>query len=329
VTYKDNNLRIGWIGFHMEGLSAIKELINQNVEINAIITLNEEGLSKRSASSNEYDCISKIYGIPLYKVSNINNVDSVKLLKKLDLDIVFVLGWSQIIRSEALASVRLGMIGAHASILPHNRGSAPINWAIINGEIETGNTLIWLDEEVDTGDVIDQAIFPITPYDTCFTLYEKVASSNKDMILKLIPDLINGKYPRATQKLSNEPILPRRKPSDGLIDWSKTSNEIYNFIRALTKPYPGAFSYLGNIRYNIWNCSLLPDYPNTIYSPGEVIGAVVSPNSNACGQLVSCGEGAIIILELEDSEGQMLNGSSLSNKNWKGEVFDNGNPILY
>lgn len=319
-----NTLRIGWIGFHIEGLPALRAILNQNINVEAIITLDAESLTKRSAASNEYDVIGKQYGVPVYKVSNINDDESIKLLTKLNLDIVFVLGWSQIIRPDALNRVQIGMIGAHASVLPHNRGSAPINWAVINGENETGNTLIWLDEEVDTGDIIDQVSFPITPYDTCFTLYEKVAESNKNMILKLIPQLLDGKYPRRRQNLLGEPILARRKPADGIIDWFKTSKEIYDFIRALTKPYPGAFSYLGNQLYRIWDCALLPDFPAENYTPGEVIGPVVSPNSSSCGQLVSCGNGAVVLLYLEDMDELALKGKKLSDLDWKGEVFNDG-----
>lgn len=328
VNNVSNNLRIGWLGFHIEGLPALQELLKQNITtIEAIITLNEENLAKRSASSNEYEVLSKKYGVPLYKISNINDIESINLLKKLDLDIIFVLGWSQIIRSEALNTVRIGMIGAHASALPHNRGSAPINWAIINGEIETGNTLIWLDEEVDTGDIIDQVRFPITCFDTCFTLYNKVAESNKEMILRLMPDLINGKYPRTKQEFPNNSVLPRRRPSDGIIDWSKNSKQIYDLIRALTKPYPGAFSYLSNEFYYIWNCALIPGLPISGYKPGEIIGPVVSPNDDSCGQLVSCGTGAIILLEVESLDGRVFNGKSLSELNWKGVIFNNGKTL--
>jgi methionyl-tRNA formyltransferase len=95
---------------------------------------------------------------------------------------VFVIGWTQILRPETLKLATIGMIGAHASLLPHNRGRAPINWALIRGEKQTGNSLIWLAEDVDSGDIIDQTVIPISPYDTCASLYTRVGESNKEMI---------------------------------------------------------------------------------------------------------------------------------------------------
>src|SRR5439155_304057 len=113
----------------------------------------------------------------------------------LDADIVFVIGWSQILHPPTLRLARSGMIGAHASLLPHNRGSAPINWALIRGERHAGNSLLWLAEDVDGGAVIDQTTFCITAYDTCASLYERVAASNRDMLLGLVPRLLAGERP--------------------------------------------------------------------------------------------------------------------------------------
>src|SRR5437667_9768196 len=104
------------------------------------------------------------------------------------------------------------MIGAHASLLPGNRGSAPINWALIRGEHTSGNSLIWLAESVDGGDLIDQTEFPITPYDTCASLYDRFAASNRDMILRVLPRLLPGERPGSPHPPPRGPLLPRRLP---------------------------------------------------------------------------------------------------------------------
>ncbi len=318
------NLRIGWIGFHMEGIPAFEALLERGTRLEAAITLAEEQLGKRSGAVR-FDELARRYHVPLHKIRHINDPESVALLRTLDLDVAFVIGWSQIVGREALCAVKVGMIGAHAAVLPHNRGSAPVNWAILRGETEGGNTLIWLGENVDEGEIIDQTAFPITPHDTCATVYEKVAQSNRDMILRLLPKLGAGQRPARPQPPTDEPLLPRRRPQDGLIDWSRSSLEVYNFIRALTRPYPGAFSALDGVRYLIWEAALLPGDPYPDSQPGQSIGPVVAPYPGvAGGQVVACGQGAILILEVEVPDGSSIRGQALADLEWKGKIWSYG-----
>lgn len=320
---KNKDLRIGWIGYHIEGLLALQALLESGVRVEAVITLKQSLFNNRSGAI-DYSNLCKRYKIPLYRVEKINCQESIELLKELSLDVCFVIGWSEIINSEALNTVKVGMIGAHASLLPHNRGSAPINWALINGEEETGNSLIWLAEKVDSGSIINQTLIPISIYDTCSSLYEQVAESNKTMITKVVPKLIDGECVGRPQVELNEPILPRRRPQDGLIDWSKDSLAVYNFIRALTRPYPGAFSWLDGERWIIRQSALLPGKFFADAKPGQVLGPVFSPAETACGQVVACGQGAIVLLELERVTGEILAGRELSDRQWEGKVWTNG-----
>ena len=316
-------LRIGWIGFHMEGIPALEAVLDQGIPVQAVITLNGTQLAKRSAAV-DYGAVTSRHGVPLYRVANINDEESVKLLRGLALDVVFVLGWSQIIRPPALTLPRLGMIGAHASLLPHNRGSAPINWTIIRGEKQAGNTLMWLADGVDSGHIIDQASFPVTDYDTCATLYEKVAESNREMVLRLLPKLLRGEQVGRPQAHTDEEVLPRRKPEHGRVEWFKGSRAVYDFIRALARPYPGAFSSLDGERWMIWQAALWPGEVPGPAAPGQVLGPVVSPVPGACGQAVACGRGAVILLEVEDKQGRVLKGPELSDQAWRGKVGTDG-----
>jgi len=246
------------------------------------------------------------------------------LLRQLDLDVLFVIGWSQIVGPEALASVRLGMIGAHASKLPQNRGSAPVNWAIIRGEPIGGNSLIWLAEGVDEGDLIDTREFEISLYDTCESVYEKVAATTSDMLQALLPRLKAGEVPGEAQPTTTEPVLPRRRPSDGLVDWQSDGLSIYNFIRALTRPYPGAFSWLDGKRFQLWDAAFVPMEGGVDLPEGSVVGAVVSPTGAACGQAVSVANGLLIVLEVEGPDGICLSGQELAGLDWQGKSWSNG-----
>ena len=216
-----------------------------------VLTLRPDLAAKRSGAT-DYGALCREFGVPLHGVANINDQGSLELLRGADLDVAFVIGWTQIVQSPALRLTRIGMIGADASLLPHNRGRAPINWTLMRGEKQTGNSLIWLAEGVDRGNIIDQTLIPITPYDTCDSLYHQVAASNRDMILRVLPQLMVGKRPRRPQPHTDEAELPGRRPEDGLLDWSKPHLDVYDFVRALTRPYPGAFSRLDGKRWTLW-----------------------------------------------------------------------------
>ncbi len=312
-------LRIGWVGFHQEGIRALRSVLRVGYQVRGVVTLTESLRGKRSAAAN-YETICRQYGVPLRAVEHINHPESVAWLQALNPDILFVIGWSQILSAEVLSIPRLGAIGAHASLLPHNRGSAPVNWALIRGETTTGNSLIWLAEGVDEGDVIDQTTISIDPYATCETVYKKVATSNARMILRLLPELARGLRPGNPQAPGDDPVLPRRRPQDGGIDWSRPASEVYDFIRALTRPYPGAFSGLEGETMTCWKAALLPTEA-ALGEPGAVIGPVYSPVKTACGQLVACGRGAVVVLEVEKRGGRVLRGPTLSNQNWMRKTF--------
>ena len=202
----------------------------------------------------------------------------------------------------------IGTVGAHASLLPHNRGSAPINWALIHGEKRTGNTLMWLNAKVDEGAIIDQMEFPITMYDSCQTL------------LQLIKKLEKGFKPiNSIENITDEPLLPRRRPKDGFVNWNKSGMDIYNFIRALTHPYPGAFTYLEGRKWILWKAALLPFHSSTSnLKPGEILDYAYSFSNDANGLLVGTTKEILLITEMEDMEGNQYSGKSLNELNLKG-----------
>jgi methionyl-tRNA formyltransferase len=313
-------MRLVWVGFHAEGIPALDALLAAGAPVLAVLTLRPDLRAKRSGGG-DYGPVCARYAIPLHEIANINDPDAQALLAELAPDVVFVIGWHQIVKPATLRLARIGMIGAHASLLPHNRGSAPINWAILRGEPETGNSLIWLAEDVDAGDVIAQTPFPITPYDTCATLYARVAESNRDMLIAVLPRLLAGERPCQPQIPTSEPVLPRRRPADGNVDWACPNRVVYDFVRGLTRPYPGAFSRLEGRQWRIWQAALLPAPPPDTPPPppGAVLGRVVSPVADACGQLVACGQGAVVLLEIEGEDGAVLRGRALSEQHWTGK----------
>jgi methionyl-tRNA formyltransferase len=324
-------LRFAWVGCHAEGKLAFEALLEAGAPISGVVTLAAERRARRAAAI-DYGPLARRFGVPVFEVADLNGPDGLAALDQLRPDIAFVIGWHQILRPPTLGRARIGMIGAHASLLPRDRGSAPINWALIRGERETGNSLIWLAEGVDQGAIIDQMAFPITPYDTCASLYQHVAAANRDMLLRLLPRLLAGERPGRPQPHGPEPLLPRRRPEDGRIDWCRPSGEVYDFIRALARPYPGAFSWLDGRRWTIWQAARLPPHDGAARPslPGTVLGPVVSPRAEACGQMVACGgggeAGALVLLEVEGADGMLVAGPALSEQPWTGKEWSDAGP---
>ncbi|HVQ35682.1 MAG TPA: methionyl-tRNA formyltransferase [Candidatus Bathyarchaeia archaeon] len=247
-------IRIGFIGCVAEGRRSLETLLDLRETVAAVFTLRPD-LAASVSGAVPWEDITAEHGIPLHYVRNMNDPEPVATLRALAPDLVFCVGWTQLLKREVLEIPRLGCLGFHASLLPGYRGRAPINWAIIRGEVETGNTLMVLDDGVDTGDIVAQRRFPIDDADTCATLYEKVARSEDDMIREVMPLVRAGRLPRVPQDHARATVMPRRRPEDGVIDWTRTTREIHDWVRALTHPYPGAFTSLSGRRVFVWKAS--------------------------------------------------------------------------
>lgn len=317
------SLRIGWISYHAEGLPALREVVAQGWHVCGVLSLPAERRERLSASV-DYGAVCRELGLKYLEIDDVNDGETIRTLRSMELDLLVVLGWGQILKEEALSCARLGVVGAHASLLPSYRGGSPVNWAIIRGETLTGNTLMWLSSELDRGEIVDQYPIDITPYDTCGTIYEGVAQSNKRMVLGLLENLEMGIRPGRPQPDDNEPLLPRRRPQDGLIDWADTARNVYNLIRGVARPYPGARTLVGGSEWHIWDAALLPDLSpgeEMQAEPGLVLGPVVSPSDVACGQLVACGEGCVLVLEMGAPSGEILRGRILADQPWRGMIW--------
>ncbi|MEM7129630.1 MAG: methionyl-tRNA formyltransferase [Chloroflexota bacterium] len=172
-------------------------------------------------------------------------------------DLILVLGWYYLIPARVREIARIGCAGIHASLLPKYRGGAPIPWAIINGETETGVTFFYFDDGVDSGDIIAQERFPIEHCDTCATVYDKASQASITILRENLKKMAVGAAPRIPQDESQATSFPQRKPEDGLIDWAWDAKRIRDFIRAQTKPYPGAFTFIEGKKVTIWDADVI------------------------------------------------------------------------
>lgn len=172
-------------------------------------------------------------------------------------DLLLVLGWYYMIPRKVRESAPLGCAGIHASLLPKYRGGAPIPWAIINGETTTGVTFFYMGDGVDNGDIIAQKSFAIEETDNCATVYEKATQASIKILREYLPRIAVGTAPRIPQDQNQATYFPLRRPEDGLIDWSWSAKRIRDFIRAQTKPYPGAFTHFNNKKVVIWDADVM------------------------------------------------------------------------
>jgi len=248
--------RIAFVGSHQEGKECLQEILDAGGNVVAIFTFTDEVAQKTSGAVSFADIAGR-YDIPLFKVKNTNTHEAIALFRQINPDAIFVIGWTRLVCKEVLEIPRYGCIGMHASLLPKFRGRAPVNWELIYNQTEGGNTTMLLDEGVDTGKIIAQKGFPITLSDTCETVYHKVARAGRLMLREIVPMLgRNGKLPYTIQKHEEASVMPKRCPEDGIVDWNKTALDLFNWVRALTHPYPGAFTYYQGIKLFIWEARI-------------------------------------------------------------------------
>jgi methionyl-tRNA formyltransferase len=269
----------------------LKELLENKANIKAILTKR----NNKACDKGNFEKISNKYSIPIYYINNINDEESINLLRRLESDIMWVLGWSQILKKEVLGIPKVGCIGSHPTKLPKYRGRAPIPWTILKGIKESAMTFFWLDEGTDTGDILAQKEFKIGQDDTSTDLYYRIIEKGKEIIKESLPLIESGNPPRIKQ--NEEEFIeswPKRTPKEGFIDWNKPTQNIYALIRATARPYPGAFTFYRGERVIFWKASRF----DKIY--GEEPGTLEKIINNDF--VVACKDGSLIIKEVQPEE---------------------------
>ncbi len=212
-------------------------------------------------------------------------------------DIIVVVAFGRIIPKNILALPKLGTINIHASLLPKYRGPAPIQWAIINGESETGITLILMDEGLDTGDILLSSAVAIDSDDTSGTLHDRLADLGADLLLQVLKLFETNGITSTPQDHSRATYAPLLKKKDGRMDWKMPAQSLEAFIRGMS-PWPGAFTYYGDKRLKIFKAA--PLEVDTTELPGTVIKGFP-------GELrVAAGKGALSIVEIQGESGRRL-----------------------
>jgi methionyl-tRNA formyltransferase len=233
--------------------------------LDALIALGENVIGVFSHEDDERETIwfrsvaalARSHGIPVYTPESVNTSLWTTRIREIAPDIIFSFYYRNLINEEILAVPRLGAFNMHGSLLPKYRGRVPINWAVLNGEKESGVTLHHMVKRADAGDIVDQEAVPIGPEDTAFDVFNKVTMAARKVLERQLDAIKAGMAPRTRQDNSQATKFGGRKPEDGRIDWTESAERIYNLIRAVTHPYPGAFTEVNGKRLFIWQAKPL------------------------------------------------------------------------
>jgi methionyl-tRNA formyltransferase len=256
-------MKIAFFGASSLGFTCCQALLDAGHEIVAIFTIPKEfnisyspGKPVNNVLHKDFNVLGKQFDIPVFEV-NQNIKDYIETIEILKPDFILAIGWYYMIPKNILCIANKGAAGIHASLLPKGRGNAPLVWSLINGEPKSGITFFYFADGVDNGDIIGQREILIDENETIKTLLDKVEIESKSLLLEFIPLIAENKVEAYAQDNNEATYYPKRSPEDGLIDWKKSSKDIDRFIRAQTKPYPGAFTIIENKKVIIWDATII------------------------------------------------------------------------
>lgn len=282
-------MQIVFIGTVEFSYYTLKETISNDGNVVGIFT-------KRSSEFNtdfkDLTPIAKKNNIPIHYINSANSKYTYREIKKLEPDIIFCFGWSEILEMNLLELPPKGVIGVHPAKLPYNRGRHPLIWALFLGLDKSAVTFFKMDKEADTGDIISQKEFNITYSDDARSLYNKIKRVSSSQIKEFLPKLKNDLIDYKNQDKNVGNTWRKRGKIDGKIDWRMSSRAIYNLVRALTKPYIGAHCLFNNNEIKVWKVREVK-YNNKNIEPGKVIKV----NNNSF--VVKTYDGAIEITDHE------------------------------
>lgn len=294
--------------YHNMGILGVRALLDAGFDVSMVFSHADDPKENRWFGSVADAC--RELGIPVHLPERVNDSPWPETIRAASPDLLFSFYYRSMLGTEILSIPRICGMNLHGSLLPKYRGRAPVNWVLVNGETETGVTLHVMTEKPDAGDIVAQAAVPIAFEDTALTLYGKMEQAAARLLAGILPMIAAGEIPRRRNELEKGSYYGGRRPEDGRIDWNRSAVEIYNLVRAVTRPYPGAFSTLGGKKCLIWRALPVPaeEFP-AAPAPGKMVVAGGSSLRAAGGclttvkterrVLVGTGSGILCLEEVE------------------------------
>lgn len=235
--------------YHDVGVRCLKVLLSADVEIPLVVTTRDDPNETQWFAS--VSATAEDYGLPVITPLEVNTPEVERTVAELRPDFLFSFYFRSMLGAPLLNAPRLGALNIHGSLLPRYRGRAPVNWAILHGERQTGATLHYMTAKADAGDIVDQQAVPILEDDQAREVFNKVTVAAEMVLERSLRGLIERSAPRIPQKIEDGQYFGRRRPEDGRIDWSRSASEIHNLVRAVAPPFPGAFAQVDGERWMI------------------------------------------------------------------------------
>ncbi len=251
-------MKLIFMGTPQFAVPSLLALLEAGHEIAGVVTRVDKPAGRgRTITAPAVKIAARERNLPLFQPKRVRDPEFVAALRKREPEAIVVAAYGQILPKEVLTLPPYGCINIHASLLPAYRGAAPINWAIIRGDRETGITIMQMDEGMDTGAILMQESIAIEPADTAGNLAEKLSKLGAKMITRVLPLLQSGRLKPAVQEGSKATLAPLLKKEDGLIDWRVPAVDIHNRVRGLS-PWPGAYTYLDRAMIKILETEIVP-----------------------------------------------------------------------
>ena len=233
--------------YHDVGVRCLKVLLSAKVEVPLVVTVRDDPEEQRWFASVAET--AREYRLEVSMPDEPGCPELARRLGDIRPDFIFSFYYRSLLAARLLSSARRGALNMHGSLLPKYRGRAPVNWAILNGELETGATLHYMVDRADAGDIVDQVAVPILADDDAREVFGKVTTAAEIVLARSLPGLIAGNAPRRPQPIEPGQYFGRRRPEDGRIDWGQPALRIHNLVRAVAPPFPGAFTEVDGQRW--------------------------------------------------------------------------------
>jgi len=241
--------------YHDVGVRCLKALISGGVDVRLVVTVADDPAEAQWFAS--VAAAAAAYEIPVIAPADANTAEVARVVRQARPDFIFSFYYRSMLGEELLKLASRGALNMHGSLLPRYRGRAPVNWAILRGEHETGATLHYMVARADAGDIVDQQAVPILQDDDAREVFSKVTVAAETVLARSLPGLIDGTAPRHAQAILPGEYFGRRRPEDGRIDWSRPALEIHNLVRAVAPPFPGAFTEVNGQQWSIHKTRVL------------------------------------------------------------------------
>jgi methionyl-tRNA formyltransferase len=297
-------MRIIFMGYHNIGYACLEALIEMcggcGDEIVAVVTHADDPTENIWFASVRDLALEN--HLPVYQPADPNDPAFVAAMQALQPDFLFSCYYRHMLKQPLLDLPRLGALNLHGSLLPRYRGRCPVNWVLVHGETETGVTLHYMEAKADRGDIVAQKVIPITPEDTAVTLFARMTAAAGELFRETYPRLRRGQAERLSQDHARATYYGGRTPADGLIDWRQPATAIYNLMRAVADPYPGAFTFFQGRKLFVWAGQVMAAPVTRPAEPGRVTAAVPGE-----GLLVATGAGHVLITQAQwEGEAEFL-----------------------